>query len=285
MLFRAIAALLFLALLASCAEQAEQAEQAPPAPIWQPLEQAVEAYQSHSASDLADALAPPLLQQSWHRRWERLRQQPVSDAFREQFAERVQQLIDENGERVLSEWLLARARSIDQQKQSLLPALRALLLTAANLDASQAGEDPALAMLDRVLSRLQNTALADRFRLQTLSTMLVTELRQSAIRRWSDVESLSYEQLLLELDRLLRVVDQGLMLYEMSVEPMLASLEFELLEQNDRSAQIQARFVLFDQVYEMPLSMVRREAGWYLESVAAQAPPEPPSLQAAPSAD
>lgn len=284
MLYRSLPALLLLFVLYACGGSDDTVESVPEprpaeAPVWAVLEQASTSLAGDDFKSALMLLTPEGLQQQWSRDWQRWREQPVDEAFRERFARIMVMLTEEDAERAIAAHLGEQLRLLEAQKAVVLGVVRELLLRAAGVPEEFADQEAALRMLDGLLDWLGRTDLAESQRVERVASLLVAEARASGITRWADVENLEFEAALEQAGRLYGLFREVLLAYDLDLNRALAASRFETLEQSDERAVIDWQLSLFGQAHRIRLPMVRRETGWYLQAVHELAPPEPPRLR------
>lgn len=284
MLYRILPVLSLLLVLYACGggdETTESTPEPPPAeaPVWAVLEQASSRLAEDEFEVAFKLLTPEGLEQRWIQEWQRWREQPVDEAFRERFARIMVMLTEENAERAIAAHLGEQLRLLEAQKGAVLGVVRGLLLSAAGVPEEYADQEAALRMLDGLLDWLGRTDLAEPQRVERVASLLVAEARASGIERWSDIEHLEFEAALEQAGRLYGLFREVMLAYDLDLNRSLAASRFQTLEQSGDRAVVDWQLSLFGQAHRIRLPMVRRETGWYLQVVHEQAPPEPPRLR------
>lgn len=270
--FRYLLPLLAVLLLAACGkdEGASSGQAANNDPASAIMNQ-VKLLKAGRIDDLVKASLPADDYQAVRRKFdeERSKQEPITDAQRKQFAEKMQKLTAPDAEQSLFNQLLPVLKQYDTKYKAQLPMYigmgQTMMGTAINQskDLTPEQKKQATEMMAAAAQWAQNTDWGDQAKAKQAIGVVTSTVRKLDIKTLDQARALDYDQAMQKYAQIWQGVRKVLAVYGVDVDAALDSVKASTISQKDHTAMVETRYTLFDKPMKSQIKMVEKNGHWY----------------------
>jgi hypothetical protein len=265
----ALASLLSLGLAACSSEETPKTAPVPAGPA-EAIEQSAQQLKDGDLLAVVQAALPPEHYERAKAEWKQnITSEPASAEDRAKFAETMQKLTAADAEATLYAELEPQLAEFEKEMAAQMPLMVGMgrgfamqtLQQSEQLTAEQ--KQQAGQLIDAVATWLQGAKFFDRDLARQAIGHIVATARKLEVTTLEQIEAMEFEQAVQKAGVALQGVFDVLEVYGLKVEQSLASVDAEVLTQQDAAARVKVAYTVFEQPLSFETDMVQIGDRWY----------------------
>lgn len=229
------------------------------------VEAAVAALRDNDIKAFMVALLPPEEMERIEQRFEAERQVPPSEEDRAEFARTMQKLTVDDAEEQLMSELEPNLQQMAMQVPMAVGFGQMMVMSGIqeNQDLSPQQKEAATNTANAVFAKLQTVNFGDEEKAREAIGIVTEYARALELETADDVQALSFDEALEKGGLMMEGGKKILALYGFDLDPILASVDAEVVSETGDTATVNLTYDLFGEPQRAETTMVRMDGRWY----------------------
>ena len=230
------------------------------------IEQLASLFRSGDIAALAQASVPPAQWETIRSTWERKRLEPITDADRIEFGEKLARITAPDA---VDSYMAEIQPKIDEVRPQWPGAMlmgfgaAQMAITSPDSDLTQDQRDMLKAALPGLQAWVGSTDFFDTATLRDALTLLTDAARRTGIQNLDQLKALPMEELLRRGNGILAAAKDAVQLYGIDVNAIADSLQVEVVSNNGTTARVRTTVKVFGAPLSAEHDLVLLDGHWY----------------------